>query len=120
MPPLNRISAPALLFLGLLAGTFVLALVLAYWWGLAWFFVVVAARSIVFAVPKLVYTLLYVLGGGQAVDEFRRTQRPPSKPWLTSPAGAFQALMLVAVAAFLFWRANIPLKDLLSALDSPR
>ena len=97
---------------------FVLGLILSYWFGLGWFFLLHAIRGLLSSVQFFSVPLMRILAGAHFTEELESRQQ------LKSRAYRFFSTVVVnvinfALTIFFFWRANVPLQQVIQNMVSP-
>jgi hypothetical protein len=86
-----------------------IGIVLAYFWGLGWFFLIITVRRILISIPYLRKLFQRVIG----IDmNDQKTENPPKEKQISEILGLIIIVAWLAMTIFVFAKVNIPLYDL--------
>jgi ABC-type sulfate transport system permease subunit len=112
----SKPTRPFLNFMAFIASFWVIGIILAYWYGLGWFLLLQTVRRIIFAFPSLLIPWMQVTTTPEIVREMKHSLLEKSDSLKTSKSALFQALSYLLGTILIFWKANIPLKDILKVI----
>ena len=92
-----------------------LGILVSYWYGLGWFFLLQTFREFLFAIPRLYLLLIQIVAGEKFAEEERSRLR--KNRLFTSSTLARRAFFALAVTVLVFWKANLPLYKIVEMIN---
>ena len=87
----------------------IIGFLLAFWFGLGWFFLFHTLRYFLFASPRLYLPMIKIVVGADFAESERIKFKGKENRWFISPISVALTLINMLFTFFVFWKINIPI-----------
>lgn len=98
---------------------FVVGILLSFWFGFGWFFLIITIGILLASSPRIYLPLVGLLMGNEFQNQLKKKIITNNNQRLISERTLLLIIFSILITIFAFWKINIPLRTIISAIISP-